>query len=151
MKRWNWKWLGAGLVGSVLVMGCRHCRECECECCWPVTETVEKKPEFSEGNVAITSVTHTLPPVVETKKPAAHPPTIAMTVEAPDAGGSGSIAGTMEFTAEEAEAMGIRPGYTPGALYLTPKSSLDPTVVKHADHSEGESKSENAVPVKGEK
>jgi hypothetical protein len=74
-----------------------------------------------------------------------------MTVEAPDAGGSGSIAGTMEFTAEEAEAMGIRPGYTPGALYLTPKSSLDPTVVKHADHSEGESKSENAIPVKGEK
>ena len=148
----TWKWLGAGLLGSVLVTGCRHCRECECECCWPVEQTVEKKvelPKYSEGSVSVSSVAHTLPPAVQVKKPTP-PKSIAYTVGAPDAGGSGSIMGTVEITSEEAEAMGVRPGYTPGALYLTPKSSLDPTVVKHADHAEQEGHPNEATPAKGE-
>jgi hypothetical protein len=147
----TWKWLGAGLLGSVLVTGCRHCRECECECCWPVETHIEKKaetPEYSEGNVSVSSVTHTLPPVVEAKKPTPAK-SIAYTVGAPDA--SGSITGTVEITSEEAEAMGVRPGYTPGALYLTPKFGVDPTIVKHADHSEQEGQTPAAVPTKGEK
>ena len=141
------------MVGSILVMGCRHCRECECECCWPVETTVEKKvelPKYSEGNVEVASVTHTLPPTVEAKKPT-HPKSIQMTVEAPEGSGSGSIAGTMEFTAEEAEAMGVRPGYTPGALYMTSKTSSVPSFVKHADHSEEEEKPNEAVPTNSEK
>jgi hypothetical protein len=149
----TWKWLGAGIVGSVLITGCRHCGECDCECCWPVETHIEKKvetPQYSEGNVSIASVAHTLPPTVEVKKtpPPTHPKSIAYTVGAPDAGGS--ILGTVEITSEEADVMGVRPGYTPGALYLTPKSSLEPNVVQHADHAEQDGKTDEAVPTKGE-
>jgi hypothetical protein len=34
---------------------------------------------------------------------------------------SGSNAGTIELTAVDAEAMGIKPGYTPGAIFMPPK------------------------------
>jgi len=33
----------------------------------------------------------------------------------------GSKTGTLELTATEAEAMGVRPGFTPGALFMPPR------------------------------
>jgi hypothetical protein len=33
----------------------------------------------------------------------------------------GSKTGTLELSTSDAEAMGVRPGYTPGALFMPPK------------------------------
>ena len=51
------------------------------------------------------------------------PEPIPGTVMVPMAAGSssGSRIGTMELSTTDAEAMGVKPGYTPGALFMPPK------------------------------
>ena len=154
---WRKNLIAAGLLGSVLVTGCRHCREnCREEIiCWDCTDCAPVKkveaPVSSEGTVTITPATHSEPVVTEVKKVKRNPATIAWTVVAPEGPGVCNP-GTIEITAEEAEAMGVRPGYTPGALYLVSKAGdSDPNFVEHADLKEDKDKANTAIPAKGEK
>jgi hypothetical protein len=155
---WHCKWIGAGLLGSMLVMGCRHCRNhCREEIiCWDCTSAPVKKaeaeaPKYSEGTVTITPATHSEPQVTEVKKVKPKPANIAWTVVAPEGPGVCNP-GTIEITSEEAEIMGVRPGYTPGALYLT-QGDESHSIVEHADLKEDKEKEKDnsATPVKGEK
>jgi hypothetical protein len=149
---WRSKWIGAGLLASVLVMGCRHCRQhCREEIiCWDCTNCEKKAeaPKYSEGTVTVMPATHSEPQVTEVKKVKPKPATIAWTVVAPEGPGVCNP-GTIEITSEEAEAMGVRPGYTPGALYLVAQG--DSSIVEHADLKQDKEKDNSAVPVKGEK
>ena len=152
----RYQWIGAGLLGSVLVMGCRHCRE-EVVCwdctCTPAPVKKAEAPTYSEGTVAVTPATHAEPVVTEVKKIKRNPATILWTAVAPDGPGVCNP-GTIEITSEEAEAMGVRPGYTPGALYLASKSGdSDGSIVEHADLKEDKDKdkSNSTIPAKGEK
>jgi hypothetical protein len=64
-------------------------------------------------------------------------------VIAPDSASvGGGIAGTMGLTAAEAEARGIRPGYTPGALYA-PGSSSAPSSGLHLTGAHEETPSDS--------
>jgi hypothetical protein len=159
---WRSKWIGIGLLGSVLLAGCRHCRNhCKEEIvCWDCTdcapvqkaETPIQKaetPKYTEGTVTIAPVAHTEPQVTEVKKVKRNPAAIQWTVVAPEGPGVCNP-GTIEITADEAAAMGVRPGYTPGALYLT-KGDSDPSIVEHADLKEDKEKDNSAIPAKGEK
>ncbi len=155
---WHCKWIGAGLLASMLVMGCRHCRNhCKEEIiCWDCTDCAPEKkaeaPNYTEGTVTITPATHSEPQVTEVRKVKRNPATIAWTVVAPEGPGVCNP-GTIEITADEAEAMGVRPGYTPGALYLAKAVDSDPAIVEHADLKEDKEKDKDnsAIPVKGEK
>jgi hypothetical protein len=53
------------------------------------------------------------------KKPEAPLGSLAVPIVADSTAGSG--AGTFVLSAEDAEAMGVRAGYTPGAMIMTPK------------------------------
>jgi len=153
---WRCKWIGAGLLASVLMMGCRHCRNhCREEViCWDCTNCTPVKtaeaPKYSEGTVTVTPAAHVEPQVTEVKKVKRNPTTIAWTVVAPEGPGVCNP-GTIEITADEAEAMGVRPGYTPGALFLTAKNDGDANIVEHADLKEDKEKADSAIPVKAEK
>jgi hypothetical protein len=158
---WRRSWLGVGLLGSVLVMGCRHCREhCREEVvCWDCTDCNSKPapvakvetPKYSEGTVTVMPATHSEPQVTEVKKVKRNPATILWTAMAPDGPGVCNP-GTIEITSDEAEAMGVRPGYTPGALYIASKSGDgDQNIVEHADMKEDKKDSTEAIPVKNEK
>jgi hypothetical protein len=148
------RWVGFGLVTSLLTMGCSHChRHCYCcDECVPTTSAYAVIPA--------------LPTVVLTPAPAPEAPvehkvakapvpqqTIAATVVAPEDGG-GSIAGTVTLTMTEAEAMGIRPGYTPGALFMPPREApgmmANPTVSKPAPSDE-EELPRYVIPASGQK
>lgn len=155
--QWRKSLIGAGLLGSVLVMGCRHCREevvCwDCTDCTPAPVKKVEAPVYSEGTVTVMPATHTEPVVTEVKKVKRNPATIAWTIVAPEGPGVCNP-GTIEITADEAEAMGVRPGYTPGALYLVSKSGDgDSNFVEHADLKDDKEKDKanTAIPAKGEK
>ena len=154
---WRKNLIAAGLLGMVLVTGCRHCRQhCRDEIiCWDCTDCAPVKkveaPVSSEGTVTVTPAAHAEPVVTEVKKVKRNPATIAWTVVAPEGPGVCNP-GTIEITAEEAEAMGVRPGYTPGALYLVPKSGDgEGSFVEHADLKEDKDKADTTIPAKGEK
>jgi hypothetical protein len=127
--------LGLGALISLISLGCRHAH-CECDCCDCGTATVTT-------TVAVPPATE-LPPVVEAK-PASLPvetpriePTPAAVKDehegeeilvtdsaAPVSSRFGSATGTRSLTIEQAKVLGIRPGYTPGALYIsTPAPDL---------------------------
>jgi hypothetical protein len=155
---WRRSWLGVGLLGSVLVMGCRHCREQVV--CWDCTDcsskpapapvTKAEPPKSTEGTVTIMPATHSEPQVTEVKKVKRNPGSILWTAMAPDGPGVCNP-GTIEITSEEAEAMGVRPGYTPGALYIAKSGDDEQNIVEHADTKEEEKKATEAIPVKNEK
>src|SRR5438445_69147 len=71
---WRCKWIGVGLLGSVLLMGCRHCRHhCKEEIiCWDCTDCAPVKkaeaPPYTEGTVTIAPAAHSEPQVTEVKK-----------------------------------------------------------------------------------
>ena len=71
-------------------------------------------------------------PVAEEAKPTVQPVAacegkpdddcVLLTMIVPDSSGAGSIPATVCLSSAEAKAMGIRPGYTPGALLVAAKS-----------------------------
>lgn len=124
------RWLGACALGSLLVLGCRHARkhdECICcDCCEyvqpvpadpvkkPVKTAVDTLPAYDKEQVAVKKVDER--------------PVIQYRVVAPGMSpGSGDLVGTEEITAADAEKVQIRPGHTPGALYIPGKTA--PTIV----------------------
>jgi hypothetical protein len=127
--------LGLGALVSLAALGCRHAH-CDCDCCDCGTGTVTT-------TVAVPPPTN-LPPVADAK-PASLPvetpriePKPAVTKDehegeeilvtdsaAPVNSRSGSATGTRSLTIDQAKVLGIRPGYTPGALYIsTPAPDL---------------------------
>jgi len=146
------RWLGLGLLGPALLLGCRHApRPCDCGCSsLEATPSVVLSPDYrrqqaepaDDGQdttlpaIAVSSANKpaahaAAPPVTDSVVPAVHktvePPagTVQVTAVAPASPDAASTTGTVELTAAEAEAMGIRPGYTPGALIL-PLKPHDP-------------------------
>src|SRR5437870_5032036 len=120
------QWIGMGLLGVSLVAGCRHAHHCDC--CAGV-ESAEPKVVLEEPRMSPYSpiVTTAKPAISEPEtKPAIQPAAaqevkpdyecVLMTMVTPDGPAGSPIIGTICLTPAEAKAMGIRPGYTPGAL-----------------------------------
>jgi hypothetical protein len=126
-------WFAVSLLGLLSTFGCRHGhRTCDCCCDGDIVTSCVVLPETPAKPAEVAAVAETPAPA---PAPAPKPVTddtqiqraahkvepahdVLATVVAPDAGSiGGSIAGTMCLTAADAEAMGIRPGYTPGALF----------------------------------
>lgn len=136
MRQPLWRrWLVMGVVGAVPVLGCNHA-EHQCDCSTAMARTVYVLPTPQPTMVASTKPVNTPPPEppkvemtsaktetpIETpvaKKPEPPPGTIAVPVVA--GLDQGTKTGTLELTTADAEAMGVRPGYTPGALFMPPK------------------------------
>jgi hypothetical protein len=125
--------LGMGALLSLFALGCRHAH-CDCDCCDCGTATVTT-------TMAVPPATN-LPPVADAK-PASLPvetpkiepkpakdehegEEVLVTDSAAPAGSHiGSATGTRSLTIEQAKVLGIRPGYTPGAIYIqTPAPDL---------------------------
>jgi hypothetical protein len=131
MRQPLWRrWLMISFFGAVPMLGCRHAdHECDCYStrgpivytipnAHPTTTTVIARPTPTQP-----VDTHRFEPttVVETvaRKPEPPPGTISIPVTAGT--DSGTKTGTLELSTADAEAMGIKPGYTPGALFMSPK------------------------------
>jgi hypothetical protein len=148
------RWLGACALGSLLLVGCRHTRKCECEvvscdCCEHV-QTIPADPP--KKKVAVEN----LPPVEKEQVVIKRDdrPNVAYRVVAPGmSAGSGDMVGTEEMTAAEADKVQIRPGHTPGALWTSnsrplPQMNAAEKKVEPAEASENPSVPKMAIPQK---
>ena len=137
MRQPSWRrWLGISLLGAGSVLGCRHA-EHECDCCLATGRTVymvpTPQPAMVAANVKPMPSAPVETPKVETtsaKNEALvdttpvkrlEPTPATVTVPLVAGGDGGSKTGTLELSTADAEAMGVRPGYTPGALFMPPK------------------------------
>jgi hypothetical protein len=121
------RWLVMGVFGAVPVLGCSHA-EHQCDCYSTRAVYIYPTPQPAMAAASVKPVS-TLPVVIpkadETmvttvvKKTEPPPGTIAVPIVAGT--DQGSKTGTLELTTADAEAMGIKPGYTPGALFMPPK------------------------------
>lgn len=114
-------WFGIGIMGTTLLTGCRN--SCSCCSCDGIVHArgIVMAPsapvEQAQHAQQLTPVTHILPPAKKEN--------VQMTTVAPGASlHGGGTPGTIELTAREAEAMGVKPGYTPGALYVPASHSV---------------------------
>jgi hypothetical protein len=116
MKRYlTQAWLATGALSGLLALGCGHSRRhCECtyvDCTMPMPAHVVQLPA-PLPNVTVGRA--------EPQEPAeTRSVMVPMAFPAPEGSSDGSVTGTVLLSAAEAKAMGIRPGYTPGALYVT--------------------------------
>lgn len=115
--------LGMSIVVAVMVLGCNHAsRRCcqPCDCVTSIRPVASIGGSTSESCEDVNTVVHTdktKPTVIMKVEPIQG--NIAMTAVAPGATlGQDSIAGTIELTPAEADSMGVKPGYTPSALYV---------------------------------
>jgi len=140
------RWLGIGVLASTLVFGCRHASEtCDCGSTVQAMPSVIVSPDYRQGQqnpgegspysslpapaadaartatAAEAKVPDTILPAAAVRNTETTPAMVQVTVVAPDSPGAASTTGTIELTAADAEAMGIRPGYTPGALFVAAK------------------------------
>jgi hypothetical protein len=115
-------WFTTAVLSGVLALGCSHSRRhCTCtynECCSPISGRLVLLPVVPAKPKEV--VAHAEPQ----EPPATESIAVTMAYPAPDGSPAGSVTGTIILTAAEAKAMGIRPGYTPGALYV-PATSVD--------------------------
>lgn len=146
-------WFGIGIMGTTLLTGCRN----SCRCCssdgivrsrgivMAPSASVEQaqQPQHAQQ---LTPVTHILPPVKKDN--------VQVTTVAPGASlHGGGVPGTIELTASEAEAMGVKPGYTPGALYVPASHSVpvvqaaEPKVIEPPVVEEGRTTPSVSAPV----
>ena len=131
MRQPLWRrWLMMSVFAAVPMVGCRHA-EHECDCYSTRGPTVYMLPT-PQPAIASAKPVSTLPvdnhkvemtneTLVTTaaKKPEPMPGTVAVPIVAGT--DYGSKTGTFELSTADAEAMGVRPGYTPGALFMPPK------------------------------
>ncbi len=139
------KCIGMSVLGVSLIAGCRHCRcrDCctVCECAEPKVVAVAETQPSPYSSITLSPTK----PVEPEVKPAVQPvvaqeakpeyESVQMTMIVPDAAGAGAIPATVSLTPAEAKAMGIRPGYTPGALAVPAKAAAapaTPAVIKAA-------------------
>jgi hypothetical protein len=132
--RWpSWRqWLVMSAFGAAPVLGCNHA-EHHCNCAStlrspgpvvmlpaPTAETSPlKSPEPASKAQMASTQTDTMVQPAAAKRPESAFGTVAVPIVA----GSelGSRTGTFLLTAADAEAMGVKPGYTPGAIIMPPK------------------------------
>jgi hypothetical protein len=136
--------VGIGIYGLTLALGCRHCHH-NCDCCQvtpcPPQTVVSLPSPPSPPTVVATPVALTpVPKPEEIKKPEPPPANILVnnTVYSSVDGKPGSATGTLELTAAEAEALGVRPGHTPGALFLPEAPAYLPPKIAEQGNPAGE-------------
>ena len=130
MRQPLWRqWLMMSALGAVPVLGCSHADH-QCDCYSTRGPTVYVLPSPPPASTVVTAKPVPTTPVdapkvettslVTTPGPKKSEPT---TIAVPVVGGAeyGSKTGTLELSTADAEAMGVRPGYTPGALFMPPK------------------------------
>jgi hypothetical protein len=137
MRQPSWRqWLVMSIFGAVPMLGCNHASH-QCDCFSnvrttssvitlpaPAPQMVAVKPAVTQPvetpKVEMPSVKNdTMLQTTAAKTPEPTPATIAVpTVAGPSLG---TNTGTLELTAADAEAMGVKPGYTPGAIFMPPK------------------------------
>jgi hypothetical protein len=109
------RWLGACALG-LLVLGCRHSRKCDvicCDCCEHVQPVPADPPKKKVANLP------DFDKEVVKKEVRDERPSVAYRVVAPGmTSTSGDMVGTEEMTAADADKVHIRPGHTPGALWM---------------------------------
>ena len=127
----TWReWLVMIVFGTVPMHGCNHAEHC-CGCGStlrpgsiamlpaPAPDAAplpNPEPANAQGTILPADATV---PAAAAKKPEAPLGIVAAPIVA-DAN-PGSRTGTIVLSAEDAEAMGVKPGYTPGAMILPPK------------------------------
>lgn len=100
----------------MLIVGCRHsrCRHCTCCNCCTTTQCADAsaKPAVSKDAVVT-------PVGLKSKNSTAG--VVAVTVYAPSSSdsGIGAIVGTFLMSRANAEAMGLRPGYSPNVMIVS--------------------------------
>jgi hypothetical protein len=126
MRQPLWRrWLMMSVFSAIPMLGCRHA-EHECDCYSTRGPTVYMIPT-PQPAIASAKPVSTLPvdnhneTLVTTaaKRPEPMPGTITVPIVA--GADHGSKTGTFELSTADAEAMGVRPGYTPGALFMPQK------------------------------
>lgn len=119
-------WFPAALLSGLLALGCGHGRQCHCrcgDCCsglsghLTVMPVATPKPAESASSSSSTSKKEAVAQAEAQEPPATDAVSVAMAFP-PSDGSEGSVTGTVILTAADAKAMGIRPGYTPGALWV---------------------------------
>jgi hypothetical protein len=110
---------------AVGLAGCRH-GHCPCRACdgsqlvYPVTcvPAPQGPAVAAQPTAPVEQPTHReSPPVARLPEPRPPAGSILMPSSAVSSSGAAPV-GTLELTAEQASRLGIRPGYTPGALII---------------------------------
>jgi hypothetical protein len=151
------RWLGACALGSLLVLGCRHSRKCDVVCCdcYQCCEHVQPVPADPPKKKVVDTLPAFDKEQVVIKRD--ERPNVTYRVVAPGMSqGSGDIVGTEEMTASDADKVGVRPGHTPGALWVPVSHQAPPAMTATEKKAEPAEASENpsvpkmAVPEKPE-
>jgi hypothetical protein len=120
------------VFGAMPMLGCRHAdHECDCYSTrGPIVYTLYTLPNPPPTTTVIARPAPTQPvdthkfentTLIETTAKKAEPPPGTITVPITAGTESGTKTGMLELSTADAEAMGVKPGYTPGALFMTPK------------------------------
>ena len=122
MRRpWYRPWLVLSVCGAVGVLGCNHARH-HCNCVatvQPATSVVMLPAPAPQPPADLASPTKAEPVFQTIVAKKEEPP--AAPIAVPLIAGGDPKTGTIELSAADAEAMGVKPGYTPGALYMPPR------------------------------
>jgi hypothetical protein len=128
MRQPLWRrWLMMSIFGAVPALGCNHAEhQCDCYSSRAVYIVPTPQPTIAVASAKPVSTVpvenHKVEQTLVTmaaKKTVPTPGTVAVPIVA--GGDTGSKTGTLELTTADAEAMGVRPGYTPGALFVPQK------------------------------
>jgi hypothetical protein len=115
-------WLGVGFLSVTMALGCRHRQAAvtyiPCDCC----EVPQPIPQKVVQPVKPVSM---LPAFQKDERP-----NVAYRVVAPGMSAGCDMVGTDEMTASDADKLSIRPGYTPGALWMPAAKHEDVPVVQ---------------------
>ncbi len=129
------KGVGAIALCSALVLGCNHAhRKCACTQEQPVTCGDSVAP-----NSRVAAVEPQLQHNDQTTVAAPEPKPAIILVTAVETNGT---TGTVSIPTTQAEKMGIRPGYTPGAIYPSPPVA-DQITPRQGEDPRGTSKGES--------
>jgi hypothetical protein len=119
--------VGVGLLGTALLTGCSHMHQrCHCcdqssACCCAAEEPQPPPPPPRAAPPAKTAEAPVPPPPpakTVADRPAEGTVVVPFSVTESEGGSTVTRVGTIALTTEQAAAMGVRPGYTPEALYL---------------------------------
>jgi len=122
--------LGLATLNAVVLTGCSQVPH-QCSCCsrTPTIVSASALPPVKQTDVAsLPSVKQTavtslpLPQIEVPKRPTGT--VFVPVVSCPADGKGGCVTGTLELTLAQADALGIRPGSTPGALFRPGPSTV---------------------------
>jgi hypothetical protein len=130
------KGIGAIAMCSALVLGCSHFhRKCACNPCGTPLGTADSAALMPNSQVV---ASEPLKPNDQPTAAAPEPKSDTILVNAVETNGT---TGTVAIPTAQAEKMGIRPGYTPGAIYPSPPAA-DQITPRQGEDPRGTSKGE---------